>query len=131
LVLDKSGAEKLLNQLKTSQFTVASVEEKPVSRKPAPPFITSTLQQEANRKLGLSARETMQVAQKLYERGLITYMRTDSTFLSEQALTAARKAISSLYGKEFLPDAPRSWAGKKVKGAQEAHEAIRPAGKTF
>src|SRR5690606_13145512 len=105
----------------------SSVEEKPVSRKPAPPFITSTLQQEANRKLGLSARETMQVAQKLYERGLITYMRTDSMFLSDQAIGAARKEIGKQFGKEFVPDEPRSWAGKKVKGAQEAHEAIRPA----
>src|SRR5208282_5583095 len=100
-------------------------------RKPAPPFITSTLQQEANRKLGLGSRETMQVAQKLYEQGFITYMRTDSTFLSEEALKAARDCISGKYGKDYLPAQVRSYAAKKVKGAQEAHEAIRPAGTQF
>jgi DNA topoisomerase-1 len=112
-------------------YKVISVEEKPISRKPAPPFITSTLQQEANRKLGMSSRETMQVAQSLYEQGIITYMRTDSTFLSNQALEAARSCIAKKYGKNYLPPEARSYAGKKVKGAQEAHEAIRPAGTEF
>ena len=124
-------AKKLAGDLKGKQFKVSDVEEKPVSRKPYPPFITSTLQQEANRKLGFSSRETMEIAQKLYERGHITYMRTDSTNLSQQALTAARECIESLYGKDYLPDAPRDYSSKKSKGAQEAHEAIRPAGTQF
>ena len=131
LALDEKAANDIMNGIKGKDFTVTSVEEKPYSRKPSAPFITSTLQQEANRKLGLSARETMQVAQKLYERGMITYMRTDSTFLSEQAVKAARKEIGDRYGKEYLPDKVRDYAKKKVKGAQEAHEAIRPAGRTF
>ncbi|MEK6554936.1 MAG: type I DNA topoisomerase [Bdellovibrionota bacterium] len=131
LALNEDAAKKILNSIQGQDFTVSEVEEKPVSRKPAPPFITSTLQQEANRKLGWTSREAMQVAQKLYENGLITYMRTDSTNLSEQAINAARKEIQSLYGKDYLPEQPRSYAGKKVKGAQEAHEAIRPAGTTF
>ena len=116
---------------KEKPYKVVEAEEKPVSRKPAPPFITSTLQQESNRKLGLSSRETMQTAQALYEQGFITYMRTDSTFLSNQALEAARKCITKKYGKNYLPPEPRSYASKKVKGAQEAHEAIRPAGTEF
>lgn len=131
IVLDESIAEKIKSLLKDQKLKVSDVEEKPISRKPAPPFITSTLQQEANRKLGLSSRETMQVAQKLYEQGLITYMRTDSTFLSQQAIEASRKEIKHLYGAKFLPDAPRDYTSKKAKGAQEAHEAIRPAGTDF
>lgn len=131
LHLDEKEAAKLHRDLETKPWKVTEVEEKPVSRKPPSPFITSTLQQEANRKLSLSAREAMQVAQSLYEQGFITYMRTDSTFLSTQALTAAREKIVDLYGKEYIPEAPRTYEGKKVKGAQEAHEAIRPAGTEF
>ena len=131
LILDEKRVRELSAQLKGSEFTVVDIDDKPMSRKPSPPFITSTLQQEANRKLGLSSRETMQVAQKLYEEGFITYMRTDSTSLSTEAITAARKAISKKYGKEYLPDSPRTYEGKKAKGAQEAHEAIRPAGSEF
>lgn len=131
LVLDASKAKAISDSLKSATWMVQDVEEKPTTRRPAAPFITSTLQQEANRKLGLSSREAMQVAQKLYEQGFITYMRTDSTFLSEEALTASRNSIQSKYGKEYLPGAPRSYASKKVKGAQEAHEAIRPAGNEF
>ena len=129
--LDGKTAEAVIHEIRQSLWKVIEAEEKPVSRKPPAPFITSTLQQEANRKLGLSARETMQIAQSLYEQGYITYMRTDSTFLSQQALNAARKRILELYGKEYLPEEPRTYEGKKVKGAQEAHEAIRPAGTEF
>ncbi len=129
--LDGPAAEKVTKAVAGQAWKVIEAEEKPMSRKPPSPFITSTLQQEANRKLGLSAREAMQVAQSLYEQGFITYMRTDSTFLSEQALTASRKRILALYGKEYLPDEPRKYEGKKVKGAQEAHEAIRPSGTEF
>ncbi len=131
LHLNSEKATAIVNENTDKDFTVTNVEEKPVSRKPSPPFITSTLQQEANRKLGWSSRETMQVAQKLYERGFITYMRTDSSYLSDQAIKAARNSIASIYGKPYLPDAPRSYVKKKVKGAQEAHEAIRPAGEDF
>ncbi|MEM7646141.1 MAG: type I DNA topoisomerase [Pseudomonadota bacterium] len=120
--------QKIKDEVLKSDWIVQSVEEKPVSRKPAPPFITSTLQQEANRKLGLSAKETMQVAQKLYEQGHITYMRTDSNSLSTQAIEAARSRIKTLYGDDYLTPEPRTYKGKKAKGAQEAHEAIRPAG---
>lgn len=130
-LLDEKKAKDILSYLQTQKFAVHDVEEKPVQRRPAAPFITSTLQQEANRKLGLSSRETMQVAQKLYEQGYITYMRTDSTFLSEEAMKAARNCIQSKYGADYLPSAPRNYAAKKVKGAQEAHEAIRPAGAQF
>jgi DNA topoisomerase-1 len=126
--LDEPRAKALLQELKSLPWKVIEAEEKPVSRRPPAPFITSTLQQEANRKLGLSAREAMQVAQSLYEQGFITYMRTDSTFLSTQALDAARNRITKLYGKDYLPDAPRTYEDKKARGAQEAHEAIRPAG---
>ena len=129
--LDAEKAEALRARLNGQPWKTVEVEEKPVSRKPPAPFITSTLQQESNRKLGLSARETMQVAQSLYEQGFITYMRTDSTFLSQQALVAAREKIVELYGKDYLPDEPRTYEGKKAKGAQEAHEAIRPAGTEF
>ena len=131
IVLDEKSATQIMTQVKSATWKVSDVEEKPVSRRPYAPFITSTLQQESNRKLGLSSRETMQVAQKLYEQGFITYMRTDSTFLSTEAIKAAREAIQSKYGKEYLPAAPRTYEGKKVKGAQEAHEAIRPAGVVF
>ncbi len=131
LQLDKTAAEKIVLDAKNAIWIVSEVEEKPVNRKPSSPFITSTLQQEANRKLGLSSRETMQVAQKLYEQGFITYMRTDSTFLSKEAIEAARANIAKKYGKEYLPAQPRLYEGKKVKGAQEAHEAIRPAGQNF
>lgn len=130
-LLDHKKAQDILTQVKTLPFMVDDVEEKPVSRRPAPPFITSSLQQESNRKLGLGARETMQVAQKLYEQGFITYMRTDSTFLSQEAIAAARKWISQEYGKDYLPAQARLFDAKKAKGAQEAHEAIRPAGATF
>ena len=129
--LDGPAAESAKKEVAGQPWKVVEAEEKPVSRKPPAPFITSTLQQEANRKLGLSAREAMQVAQNLYEHGFITYMRTDSTFLSQQALLASREKILALYGKEYLPDEPRTYEGKKVKGAQEAHEAIRPAGTDF
>ncbi len=131
MVLDQKSADQILQDLKSANWTVTEVEEKPVTRRPYAPFITSTLQQESNRKLGLSSRETMQVAQKLYEQGFITYMRTDSTFLSEEALTAARNSIAEKYGAEYLAPAPRKFESKKVKGAQEAHEAIRPAGTKF
>jgi DNA topoisomerase-1 len=128
IALDEALAKKIASELKDAKWKVIEAEEKPVSRRPAAPFITSTLQQEANRKLGLSAREAMQVAQALYEQGYITYMRTDSTFLSQQALEAARARIGKLYGKDYLPDDPRTYEDKKSRGAQEAHEAIRPAG---
>jgi len=131
LHLNAEAAGKLLNELQNQSWKTTDVEEKPFSRKPAAPFITSTLQQEANRKLGLSAREAMQVAQSLYEQGFITYMRTDSTFLSTEALESARARILDLYGKEYLPDTARTYEGKKAKGAQEAHEAIRPSGANF
>lgn len=128
LWVDDKLVEKIKDEVMKVDWVVQSVEEKPVSRKPAPPFITSTLQQEANRKLGMSAKETMQVAQKLYEQGHITYMRTDSNSLSTQAIEAARSRIKTMYGDQFLTDEPRTYKGKKAKGAQEAHEAIRPAG---
>jgi DNA topoisomerase-1 len=131
VALDGAAAEKINKSVTNQPWKVVEAEEKPVSRKPPSPFITSTLQQDANRKLGLSAREAMQVAQSLYEQGFITYMRTDSTFLSTQALEASRAKILELYGKDYLPEAPRTYEGKKVKGAQEAHEAIRPAGTEF
>ncbi len=131
VLLDEKLAKSIQKEVEKGVFTVTEVEERPTTRRPAPPFITSTLQQEANRKLGLSSREAMQVAQKLYEQGFITYMRTDSTFLSQEAISAARKNIVAKYGKEYLPDSPRTFEGKKSKGAQEAHEAIRPAGIEF
>lgn len=131
LVLDENAARDIEKKASAQEFKVLEVEEKPVFRRPPAPFITSSLQQEANRKLGLGSRETMQVAQKLYENGLITYMRTDSTFLSQEAINAARTWIQREYGKEYLPEKPRVFDSKKVKGAQEAHEAIRPAGQEF
>ena len=111
-------------------FAVASVERKPYRRAPYAPFRTTTLQQEASRKLGFSAKYTMSTAQRLYENGHITYMRTDSVTLSQTAITAARAQASELYGAEYVPDAPRVYTSK-VKNAQEAHEAIRPAGDRF
>ncbi len=131
LVLDQSMTQSLVKKINQSHWVVSDVEEKPVNRKPYSPFITSTLQQESNRKLGLSSRETMQVAQKLYEQGFITYMRTDSTYLSDEALKAARECILEKYGQDYLPASPRTYDNKKVKGAQEAHECIRPAGTVF
>lgn len=131
LHLLQENAEKIVATLKGQPFMVDDVEEKPISRKPSAPFITSTLQQESNRKLGLTSRQTMEIAQKLYERGFITYMRTDSPSLSQQAIAAARESIQKLYGKNYLPPQPRDYSGKKAKGAQEAHEAIRPAGTSF
>lgn len=131
VVLGETQAIKIKEELSRASWSVSEIEEKPLQRRPAPPFITSTLQQEANRKMGLGSRETMQVAQKLYEQGFITYMRTDSTFLSAEALQAARTCIEKKYGKEYLPPQPRFYEGKKAKGAQEAHEAIRPAGSKF
>ena len=130
LLMSEKQAKTLLETLKGRTFEVVSVEKKQISRTPPPPFITSTLQQECNRRLRLSSRQTMSTAQKLYEQGLITYMRTDSTFLSSQALKAARLEAARLYGKENLPPAPRVYK-KQSKGAQEAHEAIRPAGARF
>ncbi|MFN8944798.1 MAG: type I DNA topoisomerase, partial [Pseudobdellovibrionaceae bacterium] len=131
MLLDEKKAKDIKATIQNKTFVVQEVEERPVSRRPAAPFITSTLQQESNRKLGLSSRETMQVAQKLYEQGFITYMRTDSTFLSAEAIQAARACIQKKYGKDYLPPAPRVYDGKKAKGAQEAHESIRPAGQVF
>jgi DNA topoisomerase-1 len=128
--LDEAAARILVTALDGAQPTVRSVEEKPYRRRPAAPFTTSTLQQEAGRKLRFSARQAMRVAQSLYENGYITYMRTDSTTLSEQALTAARRQAAELYGPEFVPDTPRIYASK-AKNAQEAHEAIRPSGDSF
>jgi DNA topoisomerase I len=129
-LLNGDEAKALVTALKGKTWTVVGLEEKPVTRKPAPPFTTSTLQQESNRKLRLSARDTMRVAQNLYEQGYITYMRTDSVHLSEQAIDAARSCVLSKYGQEYLSPKPRQYATKS-KGAQEAHEAIRPAGNTF
>ncbi|MDX3526887.1 type I DNA topoisomerase [Streptomyces sp. ID05-39B] len=130
LHLDEAGARALAAALDSTRFSVRSVESKPYRRSPYAPFRTTTLQQEASRKLGFGAKATMQVAQKLYENGFITYMRTDSTTLSETAITAARAQVTQLYGADYLPPQPRTYAGK-VKNAQEAHEAIRPSGDRF
>lgn len=130
VLLDQARAESLRDRLRDRPWTVTAVEEKPQVRRPWAPFTTSTLQQEANRKLRLSAREAMRVAQSLYERGFITYMRTDSVHLSNQAITAARECIDQRYGKEFLPAKPRHYSSKAAH-TQEAHEAIRPAGSHF
>ncbi|MBO6576097.1 MAG: type I DNA topoisomerase [Rhodothermales bacterium] len=127
LQLTEERAKELTAELEKAVWTVNSVESKTSTRSPAAPFITSTLQQEASRKLRLSARETMRVAQRLYEQGFITYMRTDSTNLSAEAMTAARKAIESRYGSDYLFNGGRTYANK-VRNAQEAHEAIRPSG---
>jgi DNA topoisomerase-1 len=128
--LDEPGVRSLADGLSGAEFAVRSVDEKPYSRRPSPPFMTSTLQQEASRKLRFTAQTTMRVAQRLYERGYITYMRTDSTSLSEAALTAARRQATELFGPESVPSAPRLY-DRRVKNAQEAHEAIRPAGDRF
>ena len=130
LVLDEAAAGTLATGLHGAELTVASVEEKPYTRRPYPPFMTSTLQQEAGRKLRFSSERTMSVAQRLYENGHITYMRTDSTTLSQSAITAARTQAAQLYGEEYVHPSPRQYT-RKVKNAQEAHEAIRPAGDTF
>ena len=130
LLLDEDGARTLAGQLQGGTATVSSVEEKPYTRRPYPPFMTSTLQQEAGRKLGFNSERTMRTAQRLYENGYITYMRTDSTTLSATAQEAARAQARELYGPEYVPDAPRQYT-RKVKNAQEAHEAIRPAGESF
>ena len=127
-MLDQETATGLATGLTDSTFEVVSVESKPYTRKPYPPFRTSTLQQDAGRKLRFSSSRTMSVAQRLYENGLITYMRTDSVELSDTAVSVARGQITKLYGKEYLSPSPRSYSGKQAKGAQEAHEAIRPAG---
>ncbi|HEY9252587.1 MAG TPA: type I DNA topoisomerase [Nocardioides sp.] len=128
--LDRTRAESLVAGLEGQTYEVRSVESKPYKRSPYAPFRTTTMQQEASRKLGMSASTTMSVAQRLYENGFITYMRTDSTTLSGDAVSAARAQVRELYGAEYLPDAPRTYASK-VKNAQEAHEAIRPAGDSF
>jgi len=130
LLLNEEQALALQERLTGKTWNVSSIDERPVTRKPAPPFTTSTLQQESNRKLRLSARDTMRIAQNLYEQGYITYMRTDSVHLSDQALTAARSCVEQLYGKNYLSPQPRQYTTKS-KGAQVAHEAIRPAGSTF
>ncbi|MDX6437931.1 MAG: topoisomerase [Gaiellaceae bacterium] len=128
--LDEAQVRELAAELEGVPFAVRSADEKPYTRRPAAPFMTSTLQQEAARKLRYAAQTTMRVAQRLYENGYITYMRTDSTTLSESALQAARKQAVELYGAGSIPDAPRQYT-RKVKNAQEAHEAIRPAGDSF
>ena len=129
-VLDEKAAHQLARSLAGQTARVKSVEQKPYTERPSPPFTTSTLQQEAARKLRFAAQRTMRAAQRLYENGYITYMRTDSTTLSDQAITAARQLIEREYGRDYLPDAPRLYQ-TKVKNAQEAHEAIRPAGSDF
>jgi len=130
LVLNQASAGELVAGLRGAGLTVASVEEKPYTRRPYPPFMTSTLQQEAGRKLRFSSERTMSLAQRLYENGYITYMRTDSTTLSQSAINAARTQAGQLYGQEYVHPTPRQYT-RKVKNAQEAHEAIRPAGDTF
>jgi DNA topoisomerase-1 len=128
--LDEAQAKALADSLRSASFAVDIVESKPYTRRPYAPFRTTTLQQEAGRKLGFTAQRTMSVAQELYEAGFITYMRTDSTTLSGAAIGAARQQVRQLFGADYLPDQPRIYTSK-VKNAQEAHEAIRPAGETF
>ena len=130
LLLDETGARALVDSLKSTPLTVKSMEESPRTERPKPPFTTSTMQQDAGSRLGWGAQITMRVAQRLYENGYITYMRTDSINLSAQAVNAARAAAKALYGADHVADAPRVYQGK-TKNAQEAHEAIRPAGDTF
>ncbi|CAM4468259.1 DNA topoisomerase 1 [Mycobacterium basiliense] len=130
VVLDEANATAMATSLRGSQLSVASAEEKPYTRRPYAPFMTSTLQQEASRKLRFSAERTMSIAQRLYENGYITYMRTDSTTLSASAINAARNQARQLYGEEYVAASARQYT-RKVKNAQEAHEAIRPAGETF
>lgn len=131
LHLTKKLAEDFVSSYKDQKWKVKSLEKKPTTRKAPAPFITSTLQQAASGKLKISIKEVMMAAQKLYERGFITYMRTDSTFLSDQAIKASRTSVEKNFGKAYLSKAPRRYDSKKVKGAQEAHEAIRPAGDSF
>ena len=128
--IEMSRAQALVDGLRDAAFEIRSVEAKPYRRSPYAPFRTTTMQQEASRKLGFSSSRAMSVAQRLYENGYITYMRTDSTTLSATAVRAAREQAAQLYGSEYVPDEPRVYASK-VKNAQEAHEAIRPAGDTF
>jgi DNA topoisomerase-1 len=130
VLLNEEEATALRDRIIDKTWKVANTEERPTKRRPYPPFTTSTLQQDANRKLGLSARDTMRTAQKLYEEGYITYMRTDSVHLSDEAIAAARSCVEKKYGKEYLSPKPKQYTTKS-KGAQEAHEAIRPAGSTF
>ena len=130
LILDEKQALNLLNSLKQEKWEVNKIEKKPTTRRPVPPFTTSTLQQESNRKLRLSARETMRCAQGLYERGYITYMRTDSVHLSQQAIDASRQCVLKKYGNKYLSENPRQYNANAIN-AQEAHEAIRPAGEQF
>ena len=130
LILSESQSDELVKELESGDWIVADIKERPRTSNPKPPFTTSTLQQEAARKLRSSARQTMSTAQKLYENGFITYMRTDSTHLSDEALAGSRKVIKDLFGKEFLPEKPNQYA-TKVRNAQEAHEAIRPAHRVF
>ena len=129
-VLTEATATELARNLQGAQLSVASADEKPYTRRPYPPFMTSTLQQEAGRKLRFSSERTMSIAQRLYENGYITYMRTDSTTLSQSAISAARNQARQLYGEQYVSPSPRQYT-RKVKHAQEAHEAIRPAGETF
>ena len=130
MLMDETGAQQLLQKLKTGTFAVTKMQVKPYTQKPAAPFTTSTMQQEANRKLGFTARRTMSAAQSLYENGYITYMRTDSTSLAKDAVDAARELVGEEYGKDYLPEEPRTYRST-VRNAQEAHEAIRPAGNPF
>ena len=130
LLLNETQAARLVDTLKTADYKIQSVDEKQFTSRPSIPFITSTLQQESNRKLNMSARDTMRTAQSLYEQGFITYMRTDSPSLSQEAIKGARSAVEDLFGKEYLSPEPRQFTSKN-KGAQEAHEAIRPAGAEF
>jgi DNA topoisomerase-1 len=130
LLLDEAGARELVQSLHSQSLVVKSMEESPRTERPKPPFTTSTMQQDAGSRLGWGAQLTMRIAQRLYENGYITYMRTDSVTLSASSITAARSSAQALYGKEFVPSAPRVYEGK-TKNAQEAHEAIRPAGETF
>ncbi|MEC8899756.1 MAG: type I DNA topoisomerase, partial [Candidatus Neomarinimicrobiota bacterium] len=130
LLLSESQADALVKELESGDWTVSTIKEKPRTSNPKPPFTTSTLQQEAARKLRISARQTMRTAQQLYENGFITYMRTDSTHLSEEAITGSRQVIQDLYGDDYLPGKANRYT-TKVRNAQEAHEAIRPAHRIF
>ena len=130
LLLDEAAARELVQSLSKQSLVVKSLEESPRTERPKPPFTTSTMQQDAGSRLGWGAQLTMRIAQRLYENGYITYMRTDSVTLSSSSITAARSSAQSLYGKEFVPSSPRVYEGK-AKNAQEAHEAIRPAGESF
>ena len=130
MLLNESQATKLVEELESGIWTVSNIEEKPRTSRPRPPFTTSTLQQEAARKLRLSARRTMRLAQQLYENGFITYMRTDSTHLSEEAIIGSRQVIVDLFGDDYLPEKANNYE-TNVKNAQEAHEAIRPAHRQF